>query len=79
MPPRPCERVRRGRGRPLLQEEDEVKLKRAHLEVRDRVQIRTLVTKYRVNNDQSIIADRTLSIDLIVVKMTDVNVILGMN
>ena len=38
-----------------------------------------LVTKDRVKNGQVIAADQTLSVDLIVVKMTDFNVILGMD
>ena len=56
-----------------------MRLKRARLKIRDRVRIRTLVTKDRVNNGQEIVVDQTLSIDLIVVKMTDFNVILGMD
>ena len=44
MPPRTSERVRRGKGRPLLEEEDEVRLKKAPLEMRDRIRIGTLVT-----------------------------------
>ena len=38
-----------------------------------------VVTKDRVKNDQAIVADQTLSVVLIVVKMTDFNVVLGMD
>ena len=38
-----------------------------------------VVTKDRVKNDQAIVADQTLSVVLIVVKMTDFDVVLGMD
>ena len=38
-----------------------------------------VVTKDRVRNDQALVADQTLSVVLIVVKMTDFDVVLGMN
>ena len=38
-----------------------------------------VVTKDRVKNDQAIVADQTLSVVLIVVKMTDFDVVLDMD
>ena len=38
-----------------------------------------VVTKDREKNDQAIVADQTLSIVLIVVKMTNFDVVLGMD
>ena len=38
-----------------------------------------LVTKDRIMNGQAIVANQTLSVDLIVVRMTDFDVILGID
>lgn len=95
MLPRPCERVRRGRGRPPIRDrgrgEAEESPPREGSETGfelepllyvwsascpERVDV---VTKDRVKNDQAIVADQTLSVVLIVVKMTDFDVILGMD
>ena len=95
MLPRPCERVRRGRGRPPIRDRGRGEAKESppregsktgfELEPLwyvcsasspERVDV---VTKDRVKNDQAIVADQTLSVVLIVVKMTDFDVILGMD
>ena len=95
MLPKPCERVRRGRGRPPNRDrgrgEAEESPPREGSETGfelepllyvwsasspERVDV---VTKDRVRNDQAIVADQTLSVVLIVVKMTDFDVVLGMD
>ena len=95
MLPRPCERVRRGRERPPIRdrgrgEADESPPREGseigfelepwlHVWSASNPKRVDIVTKDRVKNDQAIIADQTLSVVLIVVKMTDFNVVLGMD
>ena len=95
MLPRPCERVRRGRGLPPIRDRGRGEAKESppregsetgfELEPLwyvwsasspERVDV---VTKDREKNDQAIVADQTLCVVLIVVKMTDFDVVLGMD
>ena len=95
MLPRPCERVRRGRGRPPVRDRGrgvaKVSPPREGSETgfelepycmygrKAAPETVDVVTKDKVKNDQAIVADQTLSVVLIVVKMTDFNVVLGMD
>ena len=95
MLPRPCERVRRGRGLPPIRDRGRGEAEESppregsetgfelepllHVWSASNPKRVDIVTKDRVKNDQAIVADQTLSAVLIVVKMTDFDVILGMD